>query len=119
MNGRGEPIAVGLVGAGPWAAILHAPMLAAGPETRLAGVWARRPDAAAALAARHGTEGCTQIEDLFDRWDAVAFAVPPEAQAELAVAAAAAGKAVLLEKPIAADIGGAERLADAVGASGV
>lgn len=119
MVGAGEPIPVGLVGAGPWASILHAPMLAAGPETRLAGVWARRPEAAAELAARHGTEAFLRIEDLFDRCAAVAFAVPPEVQAELALAAAAAGKAVLLEKPIAADIAGAERLADAVGAAGV
>jgi len=29
------PIVVGLVGAGPWASMFHAPMLAAGPETRL------------------------------------------------------------------------------------
>ncbi|HEU4399886.1 MAG TPA: gfo/Idh/MocA family oxidoreductase, partial [Actinomycetota bacterium] len=26
-------VAVGLVGAGPWARMLHAPMLAGGPET--------------------------------------------------------------------------------------
>src|SRR4030095_2810780 len=29
----------GLVGAGPWARMLHAPMLAGGPETTLAGIW--------------------------------------------------------------------------------
>ncbi|HPJ19491.1 MAG TPA: gfo/Idh/MocA family oxidoreductase, partial [Actinomycetota bacterium] len=37
-----NPVRVGLVGAGPWAEILHAPMLAAGPETTLAVVYARR-----------------------------------------------------------------------------
>ncbi len=114
-----DPVAVGLVGAGPWASMLHAPMLAAGPETRLAGVWARRPDAAAKLATRHGAEPCARIEDLFDRCEAVAFAVPPEVQAELAADAAQAGKAVLLEKPIAADLAGAERLADTIGSAGV
>ena len=51
--------------------------------------------------------------------DAVAFAVPPEVQAELAADAARAGKAVLLEKPIAADLRGAGRLAEAVGGAGV
>ncbi|MDQ1396460.1 MAG: hypothetical protein QOG64_1719, partial [Acidimicrobiaceae bacterium] len=40
-------LAVGLVGAGPWATMVHAPVLSAGPETLLAGVWARRPEAAA------------------------------------------------------------------------
>jgi len=114
-----EPVSVGLVGAGPWASLVHAPVLAAGPETRLVGVWARRTEAATGLAARHGTEPCTRIEELFDRCEAVAFAVPPEVQAELAADAARAGKAVLLEKPIAADLAGAERLAAAVGEAGV
>ena len=41
-----EPVAVGLIGAGPWARMAHAPMLAKSPHTRLAGVWARRPEAA-------------------------------------------------------------------------
>lgn len=113
------PVAVGLVGAGPWATLLHAPLLAAGPETRLAGVWARRPEAAAELAARHGAPAFERFEALLDACEAVAFAVPPAVQAELAPRAAAAGRALLLEKPIAADVAGAERLAGAVGAAGV
>ncbi|MFE6133357.1 gfo/Idh/MocA family oxidoreductase, partial [Streptomyces sp. NPDC056437] len=38
------PVRVGLVGAGPWARAMHARMLAAGPETTLTAVWARRPE---------------------------------------------------------------------------
>lgn len=110
---------VGLVGAGPWATLFHGPMLAAGPETRLAGVWARRPDAAAELAGRHGTRAFERYDDLLDRCEAVAFAVPPAVQAELATTAAGRGKALLLEKPIADDLAGAERLAAAVGEAGV
>lgn len=114
-----SPVAVGLVGAGPWAWTVHAPVLAAGPETVLAGVWARRPEAAAELAARHGTVAHDRYEDLLDGCEAVAFAVPPAVQAAMATTAAHAGKALLLEKPIAADLAGAEALADAVGAAGV
>jgi predicted dehydrogenase len=99
--------------------MVHAPMLAGSPRSELACVWARRPEAAAALAERHGTTAAASFEELLDRCEAVAFAVPPRVQAELAVVAAAAGKALLLEKPIAADVGGAERLADAAGAAGV
>src|SRR5205814_863822 len=33
---------VGLAGAGPWARFVHGPVLAAGPETELTAVWARR-----------------------------------------------------------------------------
>ncbi|WP_344944252.1 Gfo/Idh/MocA family oxidoreductase [Sphaerisporangium flaviroseum] len=110
-----EPVAVGLIGAGPWAEAVHAPTLAAGPHTRLAGVWARRPRS----AARLGVPVYERVEELFDVCEAVAFCVPPGVQAELAVQAAKAGKALLLEKPLAADLDGAKRLADAVGEAGV
>lgn len=94
-------------------------MLAAGPETRLAAVWARRPEAAHALAAVHGSEAAESFDALLDRCDAVAFAVPPDIQAELAVRAARAGKALLLDKPLALTLEAAERLATAAQESGV
>src|SRR5215212_7364292 len=90
-----------LVEVGPWAARMHGPVLAAGPQTRLAAVWARRPEAATQLAARLGTYAARSYEELLDRCEAVAFAVPPDVQATLAPRAARAGKALLLEKPIA------------------
>lgn len=105
------PIAVALVGAGPWAAKAYAPMLAAGPETRLAAVWSRRPEAARGLAATHGAEATESFDALIERCDAVAFAVPPDVQAELAIRAARAGKALLLDKPLALSLEAAERLA--------
>ncbi|GII35150.1 Gfo/Idh/MocA family protein [Planotetraspora phitsanulokensis] len=114
-----EPVSVGLVGAGPWAEMVHAPALAAGPHTRLAGVWARRPQAADELAGKHRVPSFERLEELFDLCEAVAFCVPPGVQAELGVLAAKAGKAVLLEKPLAADLDGARRLADAIGEAGV
>ena len=107
------PVAVGLVGAGPWAATMHGPVLAAGPQTRLTAVWARRPEAADHLAARLGTCAARSYEELLDRCEAVAFAVPPDVQAALAPRAARAGKALLLEKPLALDLGAARALADA------
>jgi predicted dehydrogenase len=112
-------IAVGLVGAGPWAEMLHAPMLAGGPETTLAGVWARRPEAARALAGAYGADAVGSLEELWERCEAVAFSVPPDVQVELASAAARAGKHVLLEKPLGLTLAGAEALADAVGEAGV
>jgi predicted dehydrogenase len=110
---------VGLVGAGPWALLAHAPLLAAGPETTLAGVWARRQEAAAEVLRQHGAPVFDTYEHLLDACDAVAFAVPPDVQVPLAVRAAERGKAVLLEKPVALALDDAERLADAVGGAGV
>lgn len=114
-----DPVAVGLIGAGPWASLVHAPVLAASPHTRLAGVWARRPEAAAELAGRHGTTSFESLDALLDVCEAVACCVPPAVQAELAVRAARAGKHLLLEKPIAGDLPGAERLVGAIEEAGV
>lgn len=99
--------------------MVHAPVLAAGPETTLAGVWARRPEAASELAGRHGVPAFDRAGDLYAVCDAVAFAVPPDVQATMAVEAATAGKHLLLEKPIAGDLDAAEGLAGAVDAAGV
>lgn len=94
-------------------------MLAAGPETTLTAVWARRPDAAAALAHEHGAAVAASPEELFDACEAVAFAVPPAVQAPLAVRAARAGKALLLDKPLGADLAAAREVAAAVAEAGV
>ncbi|MEV4537089.1 Gfo/Idh/MocA family oxidoreductase [Asanoa sp. NPDC049518] len=113
------PVRVGLVGAGHWAEVMHGPTLAAGPETALVGVWARRPEAAGRLATRLGTSAAPSFDALLDRCEAVAFAVPPDIQADLAVRAAEAGRAVLLEKPVALTVADAERVAKAVRENGV
>ncbi len=110
---------VGLVGAGPWAEMFHAPMLAMGSQTALSAVWARRPEAAEQLATTYGAQHAASFEDLLDACDAVAFAVPPPVQAELAPRAAAAGRHLLLEKPLAFTLPEAEAIADAVDAAGV
>ncbi len=114
-----EPLRVGLVGAGPWATMVHGPVLANHPATELVGVWARRPEAAAKLASRNGTTAVANYDELLETCDAIAFCVPPDVQAEMAARAAAAGKTLLLEKPIALDLGAAQRLVDAIDNAGV
>src|SRR4029077_6547933 len=49
--------------------------------------------------------------------EAVAFAVPPDVQVELALVAAQAGKHLLLDKPVALDVEDARALRDAVTAA--
>lgn len=110
---------IGLVGAGPWARQVHGPALAAHPGVELAGVWARRADVAAGLAAELGTRAQPDLDALLDTVDAVALAVPPRAQAALAVRAVAAGKHIICEKPLADDLAGARAVVDAVAAVGV
>lgn len=114
-----DPVRVGLAGAGPWARTMHARMLAAGPETALTAVWARRPEAAREVAEPYGAGVAATFDELLGRCEAVAFAVPPAVQAGLAPRAARAGKALLLEKPLGPDLDGARAVADAVAGAGV
>jgi predicted dehydrogenase len=105
---------VGLAGAGPWARRVHAAGIAAHPRTTLTAVWARRAEAAAEVAEPHGATSTTDFDELLSQVDAVAFAVPPAAQAPLATKAANAGKHIILEKPVASSVREAEPLVDAV-----
>ncbi|MFD4135566.1 Gfo/Idh/MocA family protein [Streptomyces goshikiensis] len=105
---------VGLLGTGPWALRTHAPALAAHTGSEFAGVWGRRPEAAAALAAEHGVKVYEDPDALFADCDVVAFALPPDVQAPLAVRAAAAGCHVLLDKPVATTVADARAVAAAV-----
>lgn len=119
MAAMTDRLRVGLVGAGPWAAGVHAPGLAAHPGTELVGVWARRPDATRALAAAHAATVFDSVPALVDAVDVVAFAVPPHVQAPLAISAANAGRHLILEKPVAATPQQAQQLADAVAQAAV
>ena len=108
-----------MIGAGPWARMFTAPILAAGPQTRVAGVWSRTPEHAQELGEQLHVPAVAELDALLDVCDAVAIAVNPAAQPELAVRAARAGKTLLLEKPLADDIAGARAVVDVVSETGV
>jgi predicted dehydrogenase len=110
---------VGLVGAGPWARRVHGPALALHPLTTLAAVWARRRPAAEEMAAEFGGRVHERFTDLLEDVDAVAFAVPPEVQAALAVRAATAGRHLICEKPLAGTVEDARAVARVVEQAGV
>lgn len=112
-------ISVGLVGSGWWARGPHAAAIAQGPETALAGVWARDPSRVIAVARLHGARAFTDYDDLLAACDAVYLAVDPAAQPILAVRAARARRHLLLEKPLARDVAGAQAIVAAVEAAGV
>ena len=107
-------LSFGLVGTSYWADVTHAAGIAAHPQAELVGVWGRDPAKAAALAAKHGVRAFDDLDELIAAVDAVAFSVPPDVQAELALPAAEAGKSLLLEKPLALSVEAAERLVEAV-----
>ncbi|MCZ2524529.1 Gfo/Idh/MocA family protein [Streptomyces sp. HB2AG] len=109
---------IGLLGTGPWAERVHAPSLSEHPGVELVGVWGRRAEAARELAERHGARAYDDPDALVADVDAVALALPPGVQAELAARAAGAGRHLLLEKPLADTVPAARRVAEAVRRTG-
>lgn len=109
----------GLVGTGPWAERVHGPALAETPGVELVGIWGRSEQRRSALAAGLGTGAYPDLDALVGDVDAVAFAVPPDVQAELAVGVARAGRHLLLEKPVATDPVQARAVRDAAATAGV
>ncbi|MFH9676259.1 Gfo/Idh/MocA family protein [Streptomyces sp. NPDC017405] len=110
---------IGLLGTGPWARATYAPALAGHPGLEFAGVWGRRPEAATALAERYDVTPYTDVDALLADVDAVAVALPPAVQAELAVRAAGAGRHLLLDKPLAVTAAEGRAVAEAVERAGV
>jgi predicted dehydrogenase len=117
--GAVDQLRVGLVGGGPWARNVHGPALAAHPATEITAIWTRRPEVAGELAAEFGGRAHARLDDLLDHVDVVAFAVPPQAQAELAVRAASAGRHLICEKPLAGSVEHARAVVAAVQRAGV
>jgi predicted dehydrogenase len=109
----------GVLGTGFWARIVHATALAAHPDHELVGIWGRDLAKAKALGAEFDVAGYDDLDELLARCDAVSVALPPDVQVPVAERAAAAGKHLLLEKPIALDLGDADRLATVVRDAGV
>lgn len=109
----------GVLGTGYWAQENHAATLAASADAELAGIWGRDPARTEAAAARFGVPGFTDLDRLLAEVEAVAIAVPPDVQAELATRAAAAGRHLLLDKPLALSLDGADRVVKAVEDAGV
>jgi predicted dehydrogenase len=109
----------GLLGTGHWAQETHAAALAAHDDAELVGVWGRNPAKAEAVARRYGVRGFADLDELLGAVDAVAVALPPDVQADLAIRAAAAGCHLLLDKPLALSVELARRVVDAATAGGV
>lgn len=119
---RPAPVRIGLIGAG-WMGTFHARSLALRiPGAELAAIADPAAGPAEALAAELGVAHVTaDPADLAadPDTDAVVIAGPARFHAELAIAAALAGKHVFCEKPASLDLDEFARVGEAVAASGV
>jgi predicted dehydrogenase len=112
---------IGIVGAGIWGEN-HGRIYNAMAGCRVVAVCDRDGAKAAELATRLGAElSFADHEEMFARGgvDAVAIVTPDFAHADIAVAAAKAGKHLLIEKPLATTRDDVVRMVDAIGAAGV
>lgn len=115
-----EPARIGVVGCGAigsW----HARILAERPDAVLAALVDTDAGRARHLADRLGAPAWTDLNMALAEaaLDALVIATPEAAHADNAEAAAAAGCALLIEKPVAADLAGVDRIAGAAAAAGV
>jgi predicted dehydrogenase len=110
---------IGLLGTGPWAQMAHAPALDRHPELDFVGVWGRRTAPTKELADTYGVRAYDDVDALLADVDAVAVALPPAIQADLAARAARAGRHLLLDKPLAPTVEQARAVVEAVEAAGV
>jgi predicted dehydrogenase len=108
-----------VLGTGHWARTVHAASLAGHPGAELVGIWGRDLTKAREAGAEFDVPGTDDLDALLADVDAVSFSLPPDVQAPLAERAAAAGKHLLLEKPVALSVEAADRVVDAAAAAGV
>jgi predicted dehydrogenase len=111
---------VGVIGLGFFGE-RHARIYAVLPNATLAAVCDQDETRARHVAVQLGAEPATSAADLLRRSDidAVSICLPDRQHTDIAVEAAAAGKAILLEKPLAHDTAHARRIVEAAEAAGV
>ncbi|MCU1530312.1 MAG: oxidoreductase [Frondihabitans sp.] len=121
-RGSGEPsLRWGLIGPG-WIAGEFVDAVHAHSEQRFVAVASRSADRAAAFARAHGIDGAFgSADEMLGRSDidVVYIASPPGAHLGEGLAAIAAGKHVIIEKPLTSTAVEAQTLADAARSAGV
>ncbi len=108
---------IGIAGAGHFGRY-HALKVAASARTRLSGIYDPHLERAKTVGWEAGAKEMG-FDDLLERSDAVIVAAPAKAHYDLAVRALAAGKHVLVEKPIAATLEQADALGRLAAARGL
>ena len=108
---------VAIVGTGFWGAKLAEAVSRSSLE--LAACYSRDAGRRAGFAARFGCSAAGSYEEALDAADAVLLATPNDEHEGQTLAAAARGKHVFVEKPIATTIEAGERMREACAAAGV
>jgi predicted dehydrogenase len=115
-----DTVGFGLIGTGLWGG-LHSRVYAEAQGVELLGVADIVEERAQAVAKEHGATAYTDYHELLkdDRIKAVSIVTPDAVHAEIAIAAAEAGKHILCEKPLATTVEEAEAIVAAADKAGV
>lgn len=108
MAGNDRRLRIALIGAGQMGGY-HARVVSQSPDTELACIVDPNEQVGRALADRFDTAWVPKLDD-FGPFDAVIIASPTEHHLIWAFAALEAGKPLLVEKPLAADLAGSEEI---------
>jgi myo-inositol 2-dehydrogenase/D-chiro-inositol 1-dehydrogenase len=123
VTGAGQPpVGVALIGSGRMGSFHGETVSLRLPDARLVAVADPAPGAAERLARTLGADRAyPDVQQVWDdpQVDAVVIAAPARSHADLVVAAAAAGKAVFCEKPMAVTLPDADRAIEAARETGV
>ena len=117
-----EHVRWGIIGCGDVTEVKSGPAFSRVPGSSLTAVMRRDAAKARDYAERHGVPRWTSDADeilLADDVDAVYVATPPSSHAEYVLRAAAAGKPVYVEKPMASSAAEAEAMVAACASAGV
>jgi len=107
-----------VVGAGIMGAN-HVRLASTSREADLAAVVDPDHERAVTLASAFGVKAATSLDEVLHDIDAAIIAAPSELHCELGLQLIAAGKHVMIEKPLATTVADAQRLVDAAGVAGV
>ena len=111
---------LGIVGLGWFGGVLAESARTSG-VAEVVSCYARSGDARAAFAVKHGCRAAEGLDDLLadPELDGVIVATPHSTHAEIAVAAAEAGKHMFVEKPLTLTVADAKRVGEAAARAGV
>lgn len=112
----------GIIGVGDVTEVKAGPAVWGGPRSQLVHVMRRNAELAQDYATRHGvprwsSDAAAVLDD--PEVDAIYIATPTASHADLAIAAARAGKHVLVEKPMAMSVAECDAMIEAAEAAGV
>lgn len=118
-----KTLGVGILGTG-WVSAEHIRAFQANPHTEVRAILSRRKERAHAKAEEHGLTRARAYEHLEQLLEdpgiqIVSICTPHHLHVPQGVAAAEAGKHILLEKPVALDLAGLRKLQSAVGTAKV